>query len=139
MKKIGNKMNHWIYNGNPFLEPIDWGFIYLITNTKNNKKYIGKKQFYFKKYKTVKGKRKGYFVESDWKEYWSSSEEVKKDILEIGNEFFIREILKLCKTKSECSYWEAKYQFEYDVLYNPNDYYNQWISVRVSRKNLIRA
>ena len=60
----------WLYEDKPIEDPQGyWGFIYIITNLSTNKKYIGKKQFYFKKYKTVKGKRKGYMAESDWKQY----------------------------------------------------------------------
>jgi len=67
----------WTYQGNEFAEiPEGYAaFVYLITNKKTNKKYIGKKLFYFSRSKTVKGKKKRTKVESDWKDYWSSSEE----------------------------------------------------------------
>jgi hypothetical protein len=129
----------WLYEGKPIEDPQGyWGFVYIITNLSNNKKYIGKKQFYFKKYKTVKGKRKGYLAESDWKCYFGSSETLKEEVSGCGEDNFKREILKLCKSKSECTYWETKYQFEFDVLLKPEEYYNEWIMARVRRSHLIK-
>jgi len=129
----------WIYQDIPFVEPADnWGFVYIIEDTFNNKKYIGKKQFWFKKYKTVKGKRKGFLVESDWKDYYGSNDSLKEEVSSRGNDQFKRTILRLCSSKSECSYWEAKYQFEFDVLLKPEEYYNQWISVKVTRKHVYK-
>ena len=129
----------WLYENELFEDPQDyWGFVYMITNLSNNKKYIGKKQFYFKKYKTVKGKRKGYLAESDWKSYFGSSETLKEEVSNVGSENFKREIIKLCKSKSECTYWETKYQFEFDVLLKPDEFYNEWIMARVRRSHLIK-
>lgn len=129
----------WLYENELFDDPQDyWGYVYIITNLSNNKKYIGKKQFYFKKYKTVKGKRKGYLAESDWKEYFGSSETLKEEVSASGTENFKREIIKLCKSKSECTYWETKYQFHFDVLLKPEEYYNEWIMARVRRSHLIK-
>ena len=129
----------WFYQDKEFIDPQDnWGFIYEITNLDSGKKYIGKKQFYFKKYKRVKGKRKSYLVESDWQTYYGSSNYLQEDVKELGNEKFKRVILKLCKSKSECSFWEAKFQFDNDVLLKPDEYYNEWIMVRVRRSNLIK-
>lgn len=114
------------------------GYVYLITNILNNKKYIGKKLFVFKKTKTIKGKKKKYLVESDWKDYYGSSQSLLTDVETYGKDNFKREILKFCKTKSECSYYEAKFQFEFDVLLYPDNYYNDWISCRIRRSNLKR-
>ena len=71
--------NPWTYNGNIIdSEILDnyLGFVYLITNLKNNKKYVGKKLLKFKRTKQVKGKKKKTTIESDWKEYYSSSDEL---------------------------------------------------------------
>lgn len=142
----------WTHNNLPFEEIPDGaiGFVYLITNTVNGKLYIGKKNFYaahttqktvvvkstgLKKKKKIRGKK-----ESDWKSYYGSSNDVKKDVDAIGTENFKREILRICTGKGELSYYEAKYQFEYDVLLKPDLYYNNWISCRVQRihlKNLL--
>lgn len=109
------------------------GFVYEITNLTNNRKYIGKKLFKFSKSRKLKGqiRRKRFKVESDWKTYYGSNKELQTDVLQLGEENFKRTILRLCKTKAECSYFEAKYQFQYDVLLFPELYYNSWISVKV--------
>lgn len=130
----------WIFEGN-LLEEVDpsyVGFVYLITNKLNGRQYIGKKLFNFKKTKIVKGKKKKFTVESDWRDYFGSSEELKLDISKYGEENFERKILKFCKSKGECSYYEAKYQFEYDVLLETDKFYNSWISVRVRRSHLVK-
>jgi hypothetical protein len=128
----------WTYNDQPFTEPgeKDYGFVYLIENLITGKKYIGKKLFWFKKTRQVKGKKKRYLAPSDWPDYYGSNDELKKDIEELGIDNFSRTILYLCSNKGECSYMEAKLHFEHDVLRKPNDYYNSWIMCRVHRKHL---
>jgi hypothetical protein len=115
------------------------GFVYLITNVISGRKYIGKKLAKFSKttYKTVKlkngTKKKKKIrskIDSDWREYYGSSPELSKDVAELGAENFTREILFYCKSKSECSYIEAREQFSRRVL-ESNDYYNGHIQVRV--------
>jgi len=126
----------WLYNDNLFEDIADYvGFVYLITNLQNGRKYIGKKNFYFSKTRTVKGKKKRTKVESDWKEYFGSNKELLEDVEKLGKENFKREIVRLCKSKGEFGYWEAKLQFENNVL-ESNDYYNTWIMVRVHKKHL---
>ena len=129
----------WIYRGLPFEEPSDefYGFVYKITNQTNQKSYIGKKLFWFKKTKILKGKKKRYLAPSDWKTYYGSSVSVQKDLEILGAESFTREILVLCKNKGECSYYEAKMQFDHGVLFNPEMYYNDWIICRVHRKHIL--
>jgi len=128
----------WMYQGQE-LQEIPEGytaFVYLITNKLTNKKYIGKKLFYFTKTKSIKGKKKRIKQESDWKEYWSSSEDVKKDVKEYGEENFLREIIKLCINKGSASYYEAKEQFINEVLEKPEEWYNGQIQVRVHRTHI---
>jgi len=128
----------WLYNGLIFDKPSenDYGFVYQITNLTNNKTYIGKKLFWFKKTKILKGKKKRYLAESDWKTYYGSSKLFLEEVNKQGKHLFKREILRLCKNKGECSYYEAKYQFDKSVLLNPDLYYNEWIICRVHRKHL---
>ena len=101
----------WTYDNQPIETlPDDCvGFVYLITNTVNGKKYVGKKLAKFSKttYKTVK--------------------------LKNGNK---KRILYLCRSKAECSYIEARTQFERKVL-ESNDYYNGQISVRIHGSHII--
>ena len=136
----------WQYQGQEVIDlPEDCvGFIYLITNTISGRKYIGKKLAKFSKttYKTVKLKNgtkkkkkiKGK-IDSDWRDYWSSSNELKNDVALLGPENFTREILHYCKSKAECSYFEAREQFSRKVL-ERNDYYNGHIQVRVHKSHI---
>lgn len=130
--------NPWMYNGVEFnSDDIDnyVGFVYLITNTKNDRKYIGKKTFWSSKTKQVNKKKKKFKVESDWKSYYGSSDLLLTDVEKYGIHTFKREILRLCKTKGEASYFEAKEQFLVDAVID-SMYYNTWISVRVRRSHL---
>lgn len=115
------------------------GFVYEITNLTNNRKYIGKKLAKFSKtaYKTVvlkngtkKKKKIKSKIDSDWMTYYGSSLELSKDIVLLGADNFIREILFYCKSKAECSYVEAREQFAHKVL-ESDDYYNGQISCRI--------
>ena len=126
----------WFYNDEEFGEVGEYiGYVYCITNLKNSRKYVGKKNFYFSKTKQVKGKKKRFKVESDWRDYYGSNKELQADVDLHGKENFRREILKLCKSKGEFSYYEAKYQFDYNVL-ESDEYYNSWIMCRVHKKHL---
>lgn len=130
--------NPWLHNGQVVdSEVIDnyLGFVYNITNLTNNKKYIGKKLLKKTKTKQVKGKKKRTLVESDWKDYYGSNKELNEDVEKIGAHNFKREIVRLCKTKGECNYYEAKMQFDNDVL-TRDDYYNTWIMVKVHKKHV---
>jgi hypothetical protein len=128
----------WKYKDNFFTENDigeNIGFVYKITNTKTNKKYIGKKSFFFTKTKVVKGKKKRHKVPSDWQTYFGSNTELKNDVTLHGNDVFEREILHLCKTKGQCSYLEAKEQFKLCVL-ESDEYYNDWIMVKVRKSHI---
>ena len=136
----------WLYQDTPIetLPEECVGFVYLITCNLTGRKYIGKKLAKFRKttYKTVKQKngtkkRKKIRskIDSDWREYWSSSDELKKDIVSLGQDNFTREILFYCKSKSECTYIEARTQFERKVL-ESDDYYNGQISCRIHQSHI---
>ena len=131
----------WHYQGAVIDElPEDCiGFVYLITNTTSGRKYIGKKLAKFSKvkYKTVKlknGKKKRqkikFKVDSDWQDYYGSSDNLTVDVKKLGKDNFHREILYYCKSKAEMSYVEAREQFSQKVL-ESDDYYNGHIQVRV--------
>jgi hypothetical protein len=115
------------------------GFVYLITNNTTGRKYIGKKLAKFSKttYRVVKQKngikkRKKIRskIESDWQLYYGSNDQLNQDIEQLGTSCFTREILYYCRSKAECSYIEAREQFNHRVL-ESDDYYNGQISVRV--------
>ena len=130
----------WTYNDNEYDEtPEEYqGFVYLITELDTDKKYIGKKFFWKPKTLPITKKRKRRVktrVESDWRKYYGSSKEVQQLLEMKGSDNFKREILRLCKTKGECSYYEAKYQFDNDVLLR-DDYYNEFIGCKIHSKHI---
>ena len=132
----------WTYDGKEFDEtPEEYqGFVYEITELDTGMKYIGKKFFWKpKKLPVTKTRRRAVRTrtESDWRKYYGSSTEVKMLVEEKGAANFKREILRLCKTKGECSYYEMKYQFERDVLLKPDEYYNAFIGGKIHRKHII--
>ena len=128
----------WFHKGEEITEidPKYIAFVYLITNLTNGRRYIGKKLTKFSRTKTVKGKKKKVKVDSDWQTYWSSSEEVQKDVKELGEHNFRREILHFCISKGTSTYLEAKEQFANEVLENPDLWYNGHIQCRVHRNHL---
>ena len=137
----------WLYN-NQLVEtlPEDCvGFVYMITNLTNDRKYIGKKLAKFSRttYKTIKlkngNKKKRKIrskIDSDWQDYYGSSPELTKDVELLGKENFKREILYYCQSKAECSYIEAREQFTHRVL-ESKDWYNGQISVRVHGSHIL--
>ena len=132
----------WIYEEKPINELPDdvVGFVYQITNTTNDRMYIGKKLAKFKRSrKPLKGRKnmRRYKVDSDWQEYYGSSDELTLDIKKLGKEYFKREILFYCYSKAELNYVEAREQFARKVLESDN-YYNGHIRVRVHGKGIIK-
>jgi hypothetical protein len=124
----------WLYQDREFTEADigdNVGFVYLITNLMDGRRYIGKKLFQFSKTRQVKGKKKKYKAPSDWLTYWSSSPELQADVERLGESNFRREILYLCGTKGTLSYVEAREQFSFRVLEQPNAWYNKLIQCRI--------
>ena len=132
----------WLYENNVVNElPEDCvGFVYQITNTTNGRMYIGKKLAKFKRSrKPLKGRKnkRRYKVDSDWQDYYGSSDELTIDIKKLGKENFKREILFYCNSKAVMSYVEAREQFARKVL-ESTDYYNGHIRVRVHGKGILK-
>ena len=128
-------LGHWVTNENYNADNLPYGFIYRITNTHTGKTYFGKKQIKsVKKLKPLKGrKNKRHFdIETDWKTYTSSSNDVNEDIVKLGKDKFAFEILRFCESKFELAYYEAKIQFEHDVLLKKG-FYNGIINCRIGR------
>jgi len=137
----------WHFQGTPVVDlPDDCvGFVYQITNNISGRKYIGKKLAKFSKttQKTVKlkngTKKKKKIrskVDSDWRTYYGSNDQLSKDVEALGADNFTREILYFCKSKAECSYIEAREQFTRKVLESA-DWYNGHIQVRVHGSHII--
>jgi len=133
---------HWTYQGKQVEDlPTDCeGFVYLITNKTNNRKYVGKKLSKFKTTKPPlkgkKNKRRGT-KESDWRDYWGSSDNLLQDVEKLGQENFNREILHYCNSRGLMSYLEAKEQFDRRVL-ETDEYYNGIINVRVGSSKVLQ-
>lgn len=121
------------------------GFIYLITNLKTGRKYIGKKLIYFTKTSQKKvvlknGSKKikkiRSLVPSDWTTYWGSSKALQNDIDALGVTNFSREILFFCENKGSLSYWEAQLQMDLRVLEDQSSYYNGIVNCRVAHSHI---
>ena len=133
--------NPWVYNGTPFssTDIQDYfGFVYLIENNLNGRKYIGRK--YFWQFRTPKGKKRKVKSESDWKNYYGSCPELKEDIIKFGRENFSRTILSLHKTKGKTNFEETRRLFTNNVLTEALDngvpaFYNSNILNRYFRKD----
>lgn len=130
--------SEWLYNNQPFTpEQAEgyYGFIYLITNKLDGKKYVGRKYLTKAATKQVNGKKKKIRKSSDWETYWSSSDLLKEQVKTLGEENFTREILHLCKTRSECNYLETKEIFLREALLR-EDYINAWVSCKIHKAHV---
>ena len=133
--------NPWIYNGKPFTSSDIqdyFGFVYLIQNNINGRKYIGRK--YLWQFRTPKGKKRKVKSESNWKEYYGSCPELKEDIDKFGRENFSRTVLSLHKTKGKTNFEETRQLFFNNVLTEGLDdgtprWYNSQVLNRYFRKD----
>lgn len=115
------------------------GFTYVITDLENGKRYFGKKLFVTtRKLPPLKGakRRRTKIIETDWRDYWSSSDLIKSLVVEHGPIRFKREILTLCKSRGQMSYEELKLQVTNEVLMKPDQFYNQFIGCRIHAKHV---
>ena len=133
--------NPWTFDNKPF-DSNDigdyFGFVYLITNKSNSRRYIGRK--YFWSFRKPPGKKRKVKQESDWKKYYGSCPELKEDLKKYGKETFNREIISLHTTKGNCNFEETKQLFLNNVLSEALDdgspaYYNSNILGRYMRKD----
>lgn len=123
-------LGHWEYSGS--IDAGAVGFVYLITELSTGRYYIGKKVLTFKvTKKPLKGKtrkRKGS-KESDWRTYTGSSDELNALIEKRGKAAFSFVILRVCRSRAELNYHEAKEQFLRGCLESGQSF-NRWISVK---------
>jgi len=134
----------WIFDGKEFKiedrgDAI--GFVYELLDTQNDKRYIGKKNFFStRRLPPLKGKKRKRKVvkESDWKIYYGSSKNIQFLIEKNGQKRFERKILRLCESKGEMSYWEMWYQMTNHVLFKPDEYYNSFIGGKIHRKHVLK-
>jgi len=52
-----------------------------------------------------------------------------------GEDGFKREVIRLCRSKGELNYFEAKYQFSMGAL-ESDVFYNEWIILKVHKAHL---
>lgn len=132
----------WMFAGTEFTEdeierfgnPV--GFVYVITNILDGRKYIGQKKFGAKRKTVRKGKTKKVYKKSDWQSYYGSNEELKSDVSRLGKENFSRQIIRLCHSKAEMNYYELFEQMAHHVVLQPRKYYNAYVGGRISRRQL---
>jgi len=124
--------NHWVWykSGKPFVpDENKFGFVYIITNTKTTKAYVGCKQYYI-----GKSKKK-----SKWQTYIGSSKYLKEDIKKIGKKHFIFEVIAEYKNKRSLRYYEMHYQVKWNVLTSTIEgsdepaYYNSYVGGKFYR------
>tara|TARA_R110001632_G_C11177511_1_gene400416 strand:+ start:295 stop:705 length:411 start_codon:yes stop_codon:yes gene_type:complete len=130
----------WIYKNTVFTTaPEDCeGFVYVIHNVFTKRYYIGQKRFWsVKKLPPLKGKvnKRHKTVETNWKDYWGSSEALHSALESEGKNRYTRIILRLCATKGDLNYYEAKEQFDRAVLLDPLSF-NGIINCKIHRNHL---
>ena len=128
----------WLYNNSEFTEDMigdHTGFVYMITNLQTGRMYIGQKNLWMPKIKSIKGKKKRIKVHSDYMDYWGSNEELKKHVSEHGVDKFKREILYLCKNKGTQNYLELREQIDRRVM-ESDTYYNSFVGGKIHKKHI---
>jgi hypothetical protein len=83
-----------------------FGYIYVITNLTNNKKYVGKKK-----------------IVKNHENYFGSSKYLKEDIAKLGKNNFKKEIIEYCLDAKELELREIYYQKLWNVR-ESKDWYN---------------
>jgi len=125
-------MSHWLYKNKILEEAPDgaFGFVYLITNAKTGKMYIGRK--YFGKTRRIKKKgskrRKVIRKDSDWRTYIGSSKPLQESIIKNKSNFNFK-ILAFGKTKGQVNYIEENLHHKFHVSVS-DKFYNDCIGPR---------
>ena len=128
----------WLHNSTPFTDDMiedNTGFVYIITDLQTGRMYIGQKNFFVPKVKTIKGKKKKIKAISDYQAYYGSNEELKQLVAEHGPDRFKREILHLCKNKGTQNYLELREQIDRRVLEN-DTYFNAFVGGKIHKKHV---
>lgn len=131
----------WLYEGKVFTS--EWigkavGFVYLLTDRETGHRYLGKKLFFSTRtLPPLEGntRKRKVVTESDWQTYCSSNKVIQQLVGAHGLDRFSREILHLCRTKSEMTYQETRLQFEHSVLLS-DDWFNEYIQCRLSGRHV---
>lgn len=123
------------------------GIIYILTFS-DGKQYIGRKSLYSVRKKNfgkkqlaeVTDKRKKTYEtvvkESDWLHYNSSNKAIKEGLKEGKVILESREIIKICFTDKQMTYYETQALFCYGVLEHPDNFYNDNILGKFYKRDL---
>lgn len=133
-------LGHWtLYEGvvlpDNFDENPPLGFVYLIKRKSDGKFYIRQKKILkVEKRPPLKRKlRKRCIIkQTDWRTYCGSSNELKADIAELGEDAYTFQIVEFCNSKWMMSYEELRLQMINDVLLR-DDSYNGIVNVRLKK------
>lgn len=128
----------WLHNGIEFTDEMigDYtGFVYIITDLDNQRMYVGQKNFWVPKTRSVKGKKKRIKVISDYKEYYGSNLELQERVKLLGPDKFRREILHLCSNKGSQNYLELREQIDRRVM-ETERYYNSFVGGKIHKKHI---
>lgn len=134
LAKQTNMTTEWTYNGSIVTELPKGtiGFLYKITHIPTGKWYIGRKQGYKTKTTQSKGVKKKTAVENDWRDYWSSSDDLKAFVVEKGEKEFVREILLFVTSKAAMTYSEEYLLYASGALFD-NKCFNNNIRAKIFR------
>lgn len=149
-------MNNWFYLDKEYITIEDFpygtfGFIYKTSHLPSGISYIGKKSLYHNIKRKLTKKELAEHTgrgrkpttqtnqkESDWKTYFGSAKPILNLLKENKHCEFKREILHICYNKKELTYYECKYLFQFGVLENPKEWFNDNIQGRFFTKDLDR-
>lgn len=118
------RYSHWVTTKEMPANAV--GFVYIITNLTNGRKYIGCKKMY------VKNKQK-----QEWQSYTGSSTELNKDIAELGKYSFGFEIIEWHTSLVEMKYSEARHILTENAILKW-EYYNQAVFLRMRGKKKVK-
>lgn len=128
----------WLLNGIEFTDEMisdHTGFVYIITDLENGRMYIGQKNLWTPKTRSIKGKKKKIKVVSDYKEYYGSNLELQERVKLLGPSKFRREILHLCTNKGTQNYLELREQIDRRVM-ETDAYYNSFVGGKIHKKHI---
>ena len=144
----------WIYSNQKITDVTQlpantYGFVYRTTHIPTGKSYIGKKLLVHHKkvkitkkdllmYEGVKGRKpthKRVSKESDWKTYYGSNKALIELVIKEPSMNFERKIIKLAPTKKLLTYYETQYQFLFQVLEKPEEFFNDNILGKFFKKD----
>lgn len=131
---------NWLYKGRVLTDDMipakAIGFIYMITYLPTGQRYIGRKLL-TKAHRRQKNKKIiRSRIESDWREYWSSSPEVKQLIESEGADNFVREILVFADMKGKLNYLEEKFLYCVGAM-ESDEWLNSNIRSKMFKRNIL--